>query len=158
MDFGSFVKALKAAVVVLIYLLMPMAVLFVAPSAASLLYVSESLVIAALIVVYFLIPYAVIALYPLFKRTKVFWNKFKGGRGDEHRIDVNLSEESDPYTFLGLDNSASNEDVKRAFRAIIRRYHPDLVEKLDPVSRSIALELTKKINAAFSKIRRERGF
>ena len=32
---------------------------------------------------------------------------------------------SDPYSILGVDKSASQEDIKRAYRDIARKYHPD---------------------------------
>ena len=32
----------------------------------------------------------------------------------------------DPYAVLGLDRTAGAEDVKRAFRALAKRFHPDL--------------------------------
>lgn len=32
---------------------------------------------------------------------------------------------SDPYAILGVDKSASQEDIKRSYREIARKYHPD---------------------------------
>ena len=32
---------------------------------------------------------------------------------------------SDPYRVLGVDRNASDEEIKKAYRALSRRYHPD---------------------------------
>ena len=31
----------------------------------------------------------------------------------------------DPYAVLGLQNGASEEEVKKAYRKLSRKYHPD---------------------------------
>jgi len=48
------------------------------------------------------------------------------------------------YEILGLDKSATIKDIKRAYRLIIRKYHPD-INKKDPK----ATEIASKINEAF---------
>ena len=32
----------------------------------------------------------------------------------------------DPYSVLGLTPDASDEEVKRAYRALAKKYHPDM--------------------------------
>ena len=32
---------------------------------------------------------------------------------------------NDPYSVLGLDGNASEEEVKRAYRELAKKYHPD---------------------------------
>ena len=54
----------------------------------------------------------------------------------------------DPYSVLGLTPDATDEEVKRAYRALAKKYHPDM-NPGDPH----AAEMMNKINAARSKIR-----
>ena len=32
---------------------------------------------------------------------------------------------TDPYSVLGVPSSASDDEVKKAYRELIRKYHPD---------------------------------
>ena len=37
----------------------------------------------------------------------------------------------DPYSVLGLTPDASDEDIKKAYRALARKYHPDNYQNSD---------------------------
>ena len=63
------------------------------------------------------------------------------------------------YDVLGLPTTASEDVIKRTYRALVRKHHPDkLLAAGLPASRvSEATEHVKKINAAYSEICKMRG-
>ena len=54
----------------------------------------------------------------------------------------------DPYKVLGLDHNASDEDVKRAYRALAKKYHPDL----NPGDQEAARKM-QQVNEAYDQIK-----
>ena len=50
---------------------------------------------------------------------------------------------TDPYKVLGISSSASDEEVKKAYRDLARKYHPDHYQN-DPLS-DLAEEKMKEI-------------
>ena len=54
----------------------------------------------------------------------------------------------DPYSVLGLTPDASDEEVKRAYRALAKKYHPDM----NPGDQHAA-EMMNRINAAYDEIK-----
>jgi len=61
----------------------------------------------------------------------------------------------DPYGVLGLDPSASDEAVKKAYRELARKYHPDNYHN-NPLS-DLAQEKMKEINEAYDIITKQRA-
>lgn len=57
-----------------------------------------------------------------------------------------------PYTVLGLTPSASDAEVKSAYRALAKKYHPDKYAN-DAVMAAIAAERMKEINEAAGQIK-----
>lgn len=62
------------------------------------------------------------------------------------------------YAVLGLEPAASVEEIKRAFRALASRHHPDRVAHLGPRASELAKARFIEIQEAYTAIRRERGF
>ena len=62
---------------------------------------------------------------------------------------------NDPYSVLGISSSASDDDVKKAYRELARKYHPDNYHD-NPLS-DLAQEKMKQINEAYNTITRMRG-
>lgn len=56
----------------------------------------------------------------------------------------------DPYSVLGVDKNASEEEIKNAYRELARKYHPDNYAD-NPLS-DLAGEKMKEINEAYDAI------
>lgn len=62
---------------------------------------------------------------------------------------------NDPYHVLGVDPSASDEEIKKAYRELARKYHPDNYQN-NPLA-DLAEEKMKEINEAYDAITRTRS-
>ena len=60
----------------------------------------------------------------------------------------------DPYQVLGIPSTATDEEVKRAYRNLARKYHPDNYH--DNPLEDLAQERMKEINEAYETIRNQR--
>ena len=61
---------------------------------------------------------------------------------------------NDPYSVLGVNASASDEEVKKAYRELARKYHPDNYQN-NPLA-DLAEEKMKEINEAYDAIMKMR--
>ncbi len=57
----------------------------------------------------------------------------------------------DPYKVLGVSPSATDIEVKNAYRALARKYHPDNYDASNPLA-DLAAEKMKEINEAYDEI------
>lgn len=60
--------------------------------------------------------------------------------------------ERDPYEVLGVARGASDDEIKKAYRSLAKKYHPDNFTDAD--QRSRAEEKMKEINAAYERIQK----
>ena len=60
----------------------------------------------------------------------------------------------DPYKILGISRSATDAEVKKAYRDLAKKYHPD--KYADTPLADVASEKMKEVNEAYRIITEER--
>ena len=68
-----------------------------------------------------------------------------------------IPETDSSYKILEVEPSATNDEVKKAYRKMAMKYHPDKVSHLGDDFRKTADEKFKKVNEAYEKIKKERN-
>jgi DnaJ like chaperone protein len=61
------------------------------------------------------------------------------------------------YKILEIDRTATDEEVKKAYRRMAVKYHPDKVNYLGEEFRKAANEKFQMVNEAYERIKKERG-
>ena len=62
---------------------------------------------------------------------------------------------NDPYSILGVSSNATDDEVKKAYRELARKYHPDNYHD-NPLA-DLAQEKMKEVNEAYNNILRMRN-
>jgi DnaJ like chaperone protein len=62
------------------------------------------------------------------------------------------------YKILEVSPTATNEEIKKAYRNMALKFHPDKVQYLGEDFRKVAEEKFKLVNEAYEMIKKERGF
>ena len=88
---------------------------------------------------------------------------YSSGHGEyqahNRRPTTGVNSLSQAYTVLGLKREASLDDIKLAYRRLIKQHHPDKLASKDVSSAELAraTERTREITAAYDRIREARG-
>ena len=61
------------------------------------------------------------------------------------------------YKILELDKTATDTEVKKAYREMVKKYHPDKLQHMDEAYRQGAREKFNKVQEAYETIQKERG-
>jgi DnaJ like chaperone protein len=67
-----------------------------------------------------------------------------------------IPETDSSYKILEVDPSATNDEIKKAYRKMAMKYHPDKVSHLGEDFRKSADEKFAMVNEAYEKIKKER--
>ncbi len=61
------------------------------------------------------------------------------------------------YKSLEIEPTATNEEIKKAYRRMAKKYHPDLVNDLGEEVKKSATEKFRSINEAYESLKKQRG-
>lgn len=88
-----------------------------------------------------------------------FSNLFKLSYADFLSIKAMFIEETDnAYKILELEKSATNDQIKKSYRDLAKKHHPDKVQHLGGAYVKAAQDKFQKIQKAYQNIKVERGF
>ena len=62
------------------------------------------------------------------------------------------------YKILEIDRSATNAEIKTAYRMMAKKYHPDKLQHMDEAYQKGAEEKFRKVQEAYEQLQKERGF
>jgi len=68
-----------------------------------------------------------------------------------------IPETDSSYKILEIEKSATNDEIKKAYRRMAMKYHPDKVSHLGDDIRKSADEKFARVNEAYEKIKKERN-
>lgn len=77
-------------------------------------------------------------------------NRYSSSYTDSHST-------KNPYLVLGINEQATDEEVKKAYRRLAMKFHPDKVENLGEEVKKNAEKQFREINEAYETIKQQRG-
>ena len=86
-------------------------------------------------------------------------NAMFGGQGSRNRTGSQSSAigVSASYRILEIEKSVTDADVKKAYRKMAKKYHPDKVTALGPEFQTAAKEKFQKVQQAYEEVKSARG-
>ncbi len=90
--------------------------------------------------------------------TSIYERHVRSGRSDDSNRSRSSSSSysKDPYKVLGVDSSATDDEVRKAYRKMAMKYHPDRVAGMSEELQRNAAEQMKEINRAYEVIKESR--
>jgi DnaJ like chaperone protein len=62
------------------------------------------------------------------------------------------------YNMIGIKSTATNDEIKKAYKHLIIQYHPDKTANLGIEIQNLAKKKTQEINEAYNYIKKKRNF
>lgn len=62
------------------------------------------------------------------------------------------------YKILEIDRTATPSEIKKAYRDMVKKYHPDKLQHMDEVYQKGAEEKFRKVQEAYEQLQKEKGF
>lgn len=91
-------------------------------------------------------------------KLKEFSNLFKISLADFDSIKAMFVDQiGSAYKILEVTSDATNDEIKKSYRRLVKIHHPDKLQNLDDVYKKIAKEKFQKIQDAYEKIKKERS-
>ncbi len=78
-------------------------------------------------------------------------------QGDGTRFSSSSLGIDQSYQILEIDNRVNDGDVKKAYRKMAKKYHPDKVAALGPEFQKAAKEKFQKVQQAYEEVKKRRG-
>lgn len=69
-----------------------------------------------------------------------------------------VKDANNAYKILEIDKTATDAEVKKAFRTMVKKYHPDKLQHMDEAYQKGAREKFQKVQESYETIQQERGF
>ena len=77
---------------------------------------------------------------------------YENSSGETHNREEGKRRVDDPYAVLGIERNATEEEIKKAYRKLVNKYHPDKVAHLGDEFKALAEVRFKEIQQAYRKI------
>ncbi len=62
------------------------------------------------------------------------------------------------YKILEIERTASVSEIKKAYREMVKKYHPDKLQHMDEAYKKGAEEKFRKVQEAYEQLQKEKGF
>ena len=85
-------------------------------------------------------------------------NQYKSGNFRSNSYSQSRVYKSDPYQVLQIEKNADIEDIKKQFRKLSKKYHPDVTSNLPENEKKEAEIKMKEIINAYESIKKDKGF